>query len=68
MYVNWSGTGWTDLGSYALQMSTGSDAVGNPEVYIIGSAAAAYVSDNGSAFSRIGSYASLNNGYFRWSL
>ena len=34
----------------------GSDVFGNPEVYCIGGDAATYVSDNGSAFGRIGGY------------
>ena len=54
--MNRGGTNWTDLGGYARQISAGSDVFGNPEVYCIGGDAATYVSDNGSAFGRIGGY------------
>ena len=55
VYIN-RGDRWTDLGGYARQISAGSDVFGNPEVYCIGGDAATYVSDNGSAFGRIGGY------------
>jgi hypothetical protein len=56
VWVNRGGTGWTSLGGYARQISAGTDVAGYSEVYAIGSDDAAYVSDNGSAFSRIGGY------------
>ena len=56
VYINRSGTSWTDLGGYAKAISAGVDTTGNPEVYAIGSNNAAYVSDNGSGFGDIGGY------------
>jgi hypothetical protein len=45
------------LGGYAKQISAGTTAIGNPEVYFIGSDNAVYVGSGLGGFARLGGYA-----------
>jgi hypothetical protein len=48
------GGAFTDLMGYALEVSAGLDAGGNPEVFVLGANHDLYVSDNGGAFTGLG--------------
>jgi hypothetical protein len=62
-HVFWnSGSGFHDMGLYALQISAGLDASGNEEVYAIGSNNAVYVSDALTAWRDLGGYAKQISG------
>jgi uncharacterized protein with LGFP repeats len=53
--VNAGGSGFVNLGGYALAISAGLDANGNPEVYAIGSDHALYV-NHGAGWVDLGGY------------
>jgi Tectonin domain len=55
VFVNVGGSGYTGLGGYALDISAGLDANGNPEVYAIGLDHALYV-NNGTGWVDLGGY------------
>jgi hypothetical protein len=55
VFVNAGGSGYVGLGGYALDISAGLDANGNPEVYAIGLDHALYV-NNGTGWVDLGGY------------
>jgi hypothetical protein len=55
LWMNRGGT-WSDLGGIVKSISAGSDSLGNPEAYGIGTDNALYSNDNGNGYAYIGGY------------
>jgi len=51
-----AGLGWVKIGGYAKQISAGADAIGNPELYVIGQDNAVYAGGGLGGFAKLGGY------------